>query len=147
MGDFLTHCVGTNPAPNQLDLDPEHDLQLTPSVLNKSVNDRNDLGSLNTTQMSITCSNVSQENELSSKSVLDTSDGFNIMSATTNDMKQMLKESLDGIYQQLDDIKQHIATEFQKNKKETKEAMKLQHRETRRRLERLEKKTNSGYFN
>ena len=37
--------------------------------------------------------------------------------------------------------------ETEKSINDIKEAMKMQHREMRRRLERLEKKTNSGYFN
>ena len=85
--------------------------------------------------------------------------------SVVNSLKDMLQESLDGVYSQLDEIKQDNATQFKKifenskeegdqadnrvenSLKEMKEAIKIQHRETRRRLENLEKKTNSGYFN
>ena len=75
-----------------------------------------------------------------------------------------LKESIDGMYQHLGELKTELSeirntikkgrtqnTEaealFEKKIKDVKDSIALQHRETRRRFERLEKKTNSGYFN
>ena len=75
-----------------------------------------------------------------------------------------LKDSIDGMHQRLEELKETNGLEvrkttqkFQAQYKETEKqvdtklkdaiaAMKLQHRETRRRLERLEKKTSSGYL-
>ena len=74
----------------------------------------------------------------------------------------MLRDSMDKMYQQLQEIKESNASQFKKgveqykhikkycqeteklgkaNYKEMKEAMQIQHRETRRMLERTEKKT------
>ena len=66
----------------------------------------------------------------------------------------MLKRSLEGVLQQLQKIEQSNndqGKELQKliknNREEMKQAFKLHNRETRRRLEMLEKKTYSGFFN
>ena len=67
--------------------------------------------------------------------------------------RDMLNESLEGVYQQLAIIKQSNEEQHKQTKKrfeQIKETGKTQHRETRRRFEKLEKKTNSGdsnYFN
>ena len=57
--------------------------------------------------------------------------------------------SMNELYQKLDDIENHISTQIKEgienNRKEMKEAItaiEIQHRETRRKLEELEKKTN-----
>ena len=83
----------------------------------------------------------------------------------TNTLKDMLNEALQGVHLQLEEIKQANATQFRQNfanntarcketethvenrLKEMNETIKIQHRETRRRFERLEKKTNLRYFN
>ena len=90
------------------------------------------------------------ETEIESSSMMAIQSSLNIL-------KDTLNESLKGISQKFEDMEcneTHFRKAIETNReqcKETekcmKEAMKLQHRETRRRLERLEKKTNSGYFN
>ena len=78
-----------------------------------------------------------------------------------NISKEVLDDSLKGISEKLEEMERINETRFRKTfeknreqcketekriREEIKEAMKLQHRETRRRLERLEKKTNSGSY-
>ena len=81
----------------------------------------------------------------------DNSDMIN--KSSTNILKCMMTESLNGVYMKLEEIEQRNQTQFRKiieNNKETdnrvkelKEAMKIQHLGIRRRFESLEKKTNS----
>ena len=82
-------------------------------------------------------------------------------------LRDTLESSLDKVYQQLQEIKEKNASQsgqnsehykrteercketekiIEKKDKEMKEEIKLQHRETRRRLDKLEKKTSAGYF-
>ena len=83
-----------------------------------------------------------------------TDDNIDIINkSSTNILKCMMTESLNGVYRKLEEIEQSNQTQFRKiieNNKETdnrvkelKEAMKIQHLGMRRRFESLEKKTNS----
>ena len=91
------------------------------------------------------------ESRIGSATCIHKKSSFNIL-------KDMLNESLKGISQKFEEEirtqsrktteqNKEQCKEIEKHMKEMKETMKLQHRETRRRLERLEKKTNSGYYN
>ena len=159
VGTFLKNCANKNRLQAQDDLESEIGLQVTQSRLDKCTDNTDDLESCCTQQISPIESNISPKTELNIKSPQD---GPNVIpSMMVINEAQILKESLEAVYQQLDEIKQNNATQLkmikeqhtetekqiEKKDKETKEAIKLQHRETRRRLERLEKKTNSGYFN
>ena len=110
---------------------------------------------------------ITQSNECSSKSNNEinrnTTDFPSIIELHIDPLKDMIKNSLEEIHQKVERIEQNNGTEIKnivekvdancKEKckggeyyKEIKESIKLQHRETRRRLERIEKKTNSPYF-
>ena len=62
-----------------------------------------------------------------------------LQNACTDLVTGMLKASLEGVYQQLEEIKSTNA----KMNKETKETIELYHCETRSRLKKLERNTNS----
>ena len=122
------------------------------------------------------CQGLRAFNDLSSKALqCDDKDDINvqILNATESGMttkpslnilRDLLKESLESVTQKLEKIEtankgneiqfqklvennEAQCKETEKNMKDIKEEMKMQHRETRRRIERLEKKTSTGYFN
>ena len=90
-----------------------------------------------------------EDRAIDSKRILEVSqlrldDCKNDMAKTSslNMIKDMLKESLEGVYERLEENKK----DTDKRINEMKEASKLQHRDSRRRVARLEQKTISGYF-
>ena len=136
----------------------------------ESPDDTDDLSSYSNKEISTTGSNVGRKSKVSSKSMLSiTAEADSISAQMEHDSgalmdASVIKESLDTIYQQLEEISQNNVSQYrkiseknkecqetkkrlEKNVKEMNETMKLQHSETRRRLDRLEKKSNAGYFN
>ena len=153
---------GKNQASSECDSDPEHVLQITRSEMNDADNNPDNFNSYCNQEIASANLSVRRKTELSRKSVPEVTNGTDgIHSMIEQDhgvLKDILKESLDGVYQQLEEIKQNNETQFrkideknnerfEKYDKEAREAMKLQHRGIRKRLERLENKINSGYFN
>ena len=146
---------------------PGHELQISDLEIDEHPDNTVDLSLYNGQENSATYSNIRQKLELSSQTLQDQVDGIDggvhpVIKYNHEALKEILKESLDGVYRQVEElIKQNNLTQLkqiaeknketekriQKNDKDIKEAMKIQHREIRRRLERLEKKTNAGYFN
>ena len=155
--------------PNHLQSDTEECLQISELILDESTshssNPVHDRSSSNYT----TGLNLSQSDESGHKvtnSFCEKTNKFqDMIESCSSAMKDTLKESLEEVYHKLEVIEQNTQMEFrniiqrnkeqcketekkvEKNIKEVKETIKLQHREARRRFERLEKKANVGYFN
>ena len=129
-------CQCKNGVSNKLVPDVEHGLQLTQSMRA----DKTDYFGPNCTQeISTTRCDLTQEKTLSSMSLRDITDGAKFILTMNNDMeilKDMFKESIKEMEKQVAKID-----------KKMEETIRLQHLETKRRFERLEKKTNAGYFN
>ena len=116
---IIKKCQGKNGVSNKLVVEVEHGLQLTQSRCSDKTDD---LGPECMQGVSTTRFGLTQENTLSSRSLRK------VLKATMRKQKEMEKQ-------------------IAKIDKQMEETIRLQHLETKRRFERLEKKTNGGYFN
>ena len=168
---FVKNYLDEKKASRRYNSGPGHELQISDLEIDEHPDNTVDLSLYNGQENSATYSNIRQKLELSSQTLQDQVDGIDggvhpVIKYNHEVLKEILKESLDGVYRQVEElIKQNNLTQLkqiaeknsqknketenliQKNDKDIKEAMKIQHREIRRRLERLEKKANTGYFN
>ena len=166
---FLKNPMNKNQGSSQCDSDPEHALQIIELESDESIANESDSSPCCDQEISSKGSKEFEKLKLRSKSLRDITDGtYGILTKIEHDhgaLKKISKELVDKVHQQLEEIKQNNETQFRqivdknneqykgtekrlgKNIKEIQEAIKLQHRETRRRFERLENKTNAGYFN
>ena len=157
---IIKKCQGKNGVSNKLVVEVEHGLQLTKSWCSDKTDD---VGPECTQGISMTHFGLTQENTLSSMSLRDITDGAKFILTMNNDM-EILKDMFKEVYQELDEIKRDASQtreSFKSNNEQQKEmekqiakidkkmeeTIRLQHLETKRRFERLEKKTNAGYFN
>ena len=165
---YLKSWFGKNDVWNQPQSDPEEGFQISElrpdestSASSNNVQDFNNTNSTNRQHRN-------QSDESQCKALQNRSDGINnvqLMIENSNmRLTAMLKESLEEISSKLKKIERNNRTEsgnmdertklqcketerLEKNIKNLNDTMKAQHLATRRRIERLEKKTNSGYFN
>ena len=139
--------------PIENEADPEENLQVSDSRLSKSTTNLINVGQYCTPTMSTTSLHLSQSTK-GGNVVLPMKDLANYH------QEAMLGGLLKGVYQKLEEIEQKSVTKLEeiierrkvqdketerqvaKSITEMQETIKLQRRETRRRLERLEKKTN-----
>ena len=172
---YLNKYLPLNQILTRDESDPEENLQVAQSNYDESTENVDVFYLCHAESTPIANQSLRNPNELSTKTlpgmVVSSSD-FETMSknctdrfscssfALLKDMKDQLEEIQKMNSTQFGEMrktiernkvqynKQYMYTEkmVEKNYKDVQDAMKLQHRETRRRLERLENKTNSGYF-
>ena len=164
-GKYLDIPRGRN---NQHEPDPEESCQVSSAIVDVNNDKENNASITDSICEADQNQSFSKSSTQIAESIKNDNDGFTVVESPTetvtgiprtstfNVRKDMLHESLIGISQKIEEMETQITKATEKNKeqckqtekhmKEMKETIKLQHRETRRRLERLEKKTNSGYF-
>ena len=161
----LNNHFGTTKVPSERETEEAYDVQVSKLKRDKISNNVISASSYRAPVTSTTKLNISVSNEEGFKYLHNGNERSNVLKqmleATAKDQNDILKESLESVYRKLEEIEQNNANQFRKiteqNKeteqhvdkslKEMKETMKLQHRETRRRLDKCEEKTNPGIFN
>ena len=155
---YVMQCLGINKESTPLESDPEECLQASQLRFGDRADDKNNVAKYRVPSTSRTRLNLSRLKEGSStiqKNVVDSSDLHTSKNNPSDVQMGMLKESLLRCFdQKWEKVEQNIATQFrkinernraqcketerqvEKDLKELKETIKLQHRETRKRLER-----------
>ena len=125
---------------NRLYSDQEHGFELTKLRVHACTHNMDDSNWDCNQEISTTSASLAPQNEFSSESPRDMTDGANVTDALVTHncvvVKDMLKESLELVYQQLEEMKQNNATQFRDIVEKNNEKCK----ETEKRIEKIIRK-------